>query len=300
MAPYREFLLPDLRIKLRAAAIGLVIAGVSTLASAGPNETEKGPALLALGDSLAFGYITQAGFAYVNPNNFIGYPAYVGADLHLDTVNASCPGEATGSFYSGTMPDYGCRSFRAKAPLHVAYAGSQFEFATNFLTTHPRTQLVTIGLGANDIFLLEAGCSNSSNFILCVETGLPAVLAGISSNMDIILRGLRATGYKGALMVVNYYSPDYTDPFETGIITEVNAALAAVAGNNGALLANAFSAFQTAASTPFAGGNTCMAGLLNVNPQNNFLCDVHPAQSGQNLLADVVEAATGRRDRALE
>jgi lysophospholipase L1-like esterase len=157
--------------------------------------------------------------------------------------------------------------------------------------------LVTIGLGANDVFLLEAGCSNATNFILCVETGLPAVLAGISSNLDIILRGLRATGYRGVIMVVNYYSPDYTDPVQTGIVSAVNGTLATVAGNNGALVADAFSAFQTAALTSFAGGRTCMAGLLNVNPQNNLLCDVHPAQSGQQLLADVVEDATGLRAR---
>jgi lysophospholipase L1-like esterase len=297
MAPFRKLLLSDLAIKLRAAAIGLAMAAVTPLASAGADETEKGPALLALGDSVVFGYITQDGFAYVNPNNFIAYPAYVGADLHLDAVNAACPGETTGSFFSGTMPDYGCRSFRAKAPLHVAYVGSQFEFATNFLTTHPQTQLVTVGLGANDIFLLEAACSNATNFILCVETGLPGVLAGISSNMDIILRGLRATGYGGVIAVINYYSPDYSDPVQTGIVSAVNATLAAVAGNNGALVADVFSAFQTAASTSFAGGKTCMAGLLNVNPQNNLLCDVHPAQSGHQLLAGVVEDAIGRRAR---
>jgi lysophospholipase L1-like esterase len=294
MASYRIFFSSDLAIKLRAAAIGLVLAGAAPLASAGANEAGRGPALLALGDSVVFGYITQDGFDYVNPHNFIGYPLYVGAELRLDAVNASCPGETTGSFISETMPDNGCRAFRASAPLHTTYTGSQLEFATKFLTTHPWTQLVTIGLGANDVFLLEAACSNS---VPCVETGLPAVLAGISSNMDIVLRALRATGYRGVLMVVNYYSLDYTDPVETGIINAINGTLATVAGNNGAVLADAFTAFQKAASTSFAGGKTCLAGLLNVNPQNNLLCDVHPAQSGQQILADVVEAATGRLGR---
>lgn len=35
---------------------------------------------------------------------------------------------------------------------------------------------------------------------------------------------------------------------------------------------------------------TCRAGLLNASPQNQFLCDVHPSQSGQQLLSDTVEA----------
>jgi len=292
MTQHGELLSSYLPIKLRAAAFGLMMAAVALPATAGTSDEQQGPAMLALGDSVVFGYITQDGFAYVNPRNFIGYPQYVGFRLHLDAVNASCPGETTGSFISATMPDNGCRSFRAQAPLHVAYAGTQLQFATSYLSSHPQTQLVTIGLGANDVFLLEAACANA---IPCIEAGLPSVLAGISSNMDVILRSLRAAHYKGAIVVVNYYSLDYTSAVDTGIASAINQTLAAVAGNNGALVADAFSAFQTAASTSFAGGNTCMAGLLNVYPQNSTLCDVHPAQSGQQLLADVVEATTGQR-----
>jgi lysophospholipase L1-like esterase len=38
-----------------------------------------------------------------------------------------------------------------------------------------------------------------------------------------------------------------------------------------------------------AGGHTCAAGLLNASPANQYLCDVHPSQSGQQLLASTVE-----------
>jgi lysophospholipase L1-like esterase len=100
---------------------------------------------------------------------------------------------------------------------------------------------------------------------------------------------LRATGFRGVLMVVNYYSVDYTDPVQTGFTVAINQTLAEVAAAYGAVIADAFSAFQTAASTPFAGGKTCMAGLLNASPANQFLCDVHPSQSGQQLIADTVE-----------
>ncbi|HKA73691.1 MAG TPA: hypothetical protein VKE26_17910 [Xanthobacteraceae bacterium] len=66
-----------------------------------------------------------------------------------------------------------------------------------------------------------------------------------------------------------------------------------VAAANGAVVADAFTAFRAAASTPFAGGKTCTPGLLNVKPfdPTQTLCDVHPSQSGQKLLADTVEAA---------
>jgi lysophospholipase L1-like esterase len=279
-------------IKLGVAAVGLLMAGAATFASGNLTAPEEARPYLALGDSLAFGFITQAGFEYLNANNFLGYPDYVGAELHMKTVNAACPGETSGSFMSASVTDEGCRSFRASgAPLHVAYAGTQLAFATTFLRTHPETRLVTIALGANDLILLQNACATSTDPTTCIQTGLAAVLAGVSSNMDMILRGLRATGFSGPLIVVNYYSPDYTDALVTEATAALNQTVAAVAGVHGAVVADGFSAFQRAASNPFAGGKTCMTGLLNASPQNQYLCDKHPSQSGHQLLAQVVEAS---------
>jgi lysophospholipase L1-like esterase len=278
---------------IRAATAGVLVAVAAMFVSTTSSADEEGSAYLALGDSVAFGFITQAGFEYLNPNNFIAYPAYVGAALHLKTVNSACPGETSGSFISASVPDDGCRSFRARAPLHVAYAGTQLAFATTFLQTHPETRLVTIALGANDLILLQDACASAPDPTTCVEAALPAVLAGVSSNMDTILRGLRATGFEGPLIVVNYYSPDYTNALVTGATAALNQTAAAVAGVHGAVIADAFSAFQKAASNPFAGGKTCMTGLLNASPQNQYLCDKHPSQSGHQLLSAVVEAVRG-------
>jgi lysophospholipase L1-like esterase len=263
-------------------------AGAASLASAAPPAAPGNGSFLALGDSLAFAYIAQDGYAYVNPNNFIGYAEYVGEDLRLDTANAACPGETTSGFLSSTGSDYFCRPFRAAYPLHVAYPSTQLAFATDFLATHKQARLVTIGLGANDILLLQSVCGGD---VACIQAGLPAVLTTIALNMTSILNSVHATGFGGVLMVVNYYSLDYTDVLETSIVTLLNQTLAAVAAANGAVVADAFSAFQTAASTPFAAGKTCKTGLLNGNPQDQSLCDDHPSQSGHRLLADTIEAA---------
>jgi lysophospholipase L1-like esterase len=270
---------------------GLLMAGIVTLTSVSPCAAEDSASYLALGDSVAFGFITQAGFEYLNADNFVGYPAYVGAERRLKTINAACPGETSGSFRSASVADNGCRSFRATAPLHVAYPGTQLAFATNFLSIHPETRLVTIALGANDLILLLDGCANAPVPTRCVEAGLPEMRAAVSSNMDSILGSLRATGFSGPLIVVNYYSPDYTDALVTGATAAVNQAVAAVAGVHGAVVVDAFSTFQRAASNPFAAGKTCMTGLLNASPQNQSLCDKHPSQSGHQLLADVIKAA---------
>jgi hypothetical protein len=60
-------------------------------------------------------------------------------------------------------------------------------------------------------------------------------------------------------------------------------------------VADAFTAFQQA--TAAAGGNTCHAGLLNTTPGNQATCDVHPTQSGAELLAQsVIDAYQSNSD----
>lgn len=272
------------RVRTFLLILCLLVAGAS---AAMPSESSPRP-YLALGDSVVFGFITQAGFEYVNPTNFIGFPDYVGRDLRLNDVNAGCPGETTASFLSATAPDLGCRAFRSQAPLHVSYGSTQSSFALSFLAKHRRTRLVTIMLGANDLFLLEEACAGDQT---CIANGLPAVLATISTNMATILSEIRGTGFKGAIVVENYYSVDYSDASGTAVTQLLNQAIAAPATSFGAVVADVFTAFQLAATNPFAGGQTCKAGLLNASPQNQFLCDVHPSQSGQRLIAGAVEAA---------
>ncbi len=263
-------------------ALALCLVGVSTMALA---EGGRGT-MLSLGDSVVFGYITQDGPAYLNADNFIAYPHIAGNALRLDTVNASCPGETTAGFLSSTGPDNGCRAYRSRFPLHESYSSTQLNFALAYLGAHKRqTRLVTLSLGANDGFLLIARCNNDPT---CIQNGLPGTLAGVYANLNTILSNLRATGFNGVLMVVNYYSTDYSDASGTALTAALNQTLAAAAAAHGAVVADAFTAFQHAAAP--VGGKTCFAGLLNGNPANQVACDVHPSVTGQRLLAKTVEA----------
>lgn len=247
---------------------------------------------LALGDSVAFGYITEDGYAYVNPDNFIGYPEHLSHLLHMDVVNAACPGEATGGFISPKGADNGCVPYKANFPLHVPYLGAptQLAFATTLLhREHREVRLVTLQLGANDGFLLEASCNNDPT---CIGAGVPALLAKVATNLGTIIADLRASGYAGPVILVNYYSTDYSDPNATALVSALNGAIAQAAAASGSPVADLFTAFKNAAAP--AGGKTCVAGLLNVDPANSALpgatCDVHPSQSGQRLIARTVAA----------
>jgi hypothetical protein len=219
----------------------------------------------------------------------MGYPEFVGRDLKLNAVNASCPGEASGGFLVAAPGgnDNGCRPFKANFPLHVSYgaATTQMAFATNFLRTHPDTRLVSLGLGANDLFILERTCGGDQ---ACLISGL----AAMSANIGTILANIRATGYHGVLEVVNYYSLDYGDPTQVGGAQLLNHFVTATASAHGAVVADVFTAMQTAASA--AGGHTCVAGLLNIGTSSPAPaapnCDVHPSLAGQQVIAQTVES----------
>lgn len=274
----------------RVRFLSLALVAIIIASLAGSAQAQAAP-YLALGDSVNFGFIFQAGFEYVNPHNFLGYPSYAGPNLGFAQKNAACPGETTGSFLSSTAPDLGCREFKSEFPLHVFYSSTQLAYAKQFLISHPQTALVTLLLGANDVFLLEQSCGGNAT---CIRNGLPAVLGKITTNLRIIINDIKATGYKGRILLLNYYSVDYTNVVETSITQALDQAIAAAGAATHVHVVDVFSAFGIAAfGFPKALGNTCHAGLLNVNPNDptQLTCDVHPSQSGQQLLAATLEAA---------
>jgi len=117
---------------------------------------------------------------------------------------------------------------------------------------------------------------------------LPQVLTALETNLAAILGHLRAAGFKGIIVVINYYSVDYSDANQTAITAALDQALKIAASVDAAtVVADVFTAFQGIAAS--AGGHTCNVGLLNASAQNQFVCDIHPSQSGQKLIARTVQ-----------
>ncbi|HET7013507.1 MAG TPA: SGNH/GDSL hydrolase family protein [Streptosporangiaceae bacterium] len=266
--------------------------------SSGPSPSasasdQGGPDYLALGDSVAFGYqpasVTSVS-KYLNAANFAGYPNDVAKALHLHLVNASCPGETTASMIDKSAPNVGCESnpngglgYRSFAPLHVAYRGSQLAFAVRYLRQHPQTKLVTIDIGANDLFLCE-----DKNADHCAGSDFGTTLATINKNLDEILGAVRGQGgYRGTLVVMNYYALTYGTSQASVGIASLNTTLARAAAKYGGRVADAFGAFKTASAG--VGGDTCKAGLRIKLPSGD--CDLHPTARGHEVLATAVERA---------
>ncbi|MFG1639994.1 SGNH/GDSL hydrolase family protein [Amycolatopsis sp. NPDC049252] len=149
------------RTFLASTAIAVTLTGLATApADAG------GRSYLALGDSVAFGYRPGAVTPvsdYLNAANFRGYAENYASLRGLRLANASCPGETTGSFLKAGAQSNGCENsvgspvgYRTTFPLHVTYAGTQLDYATRYLRTHQDTKLVTLNIGANDMFVCQA------------------------------------------------------------------------------------------------------------------------------------------------
>ena len=240
---------------------------------------------LALGDSVPLGFRGGAGSDFSDADNFVGYPELVGEELGLDVVNASCPGETTASFLDATAQSNGCQNtlgsgdgYRSAYALHVDYDSpqqSQLDFALGRLTEDDGVELVTLQIGANDGFI----CQRTTASRCSAPSDIMALAQAAQANLRTILSTLRAE-YDGQIVVVTYYALNYADVF--GAATrQLDNAIAQVAGENRADVADGYLAFQSAAEA--AGGDSQAAGLVLPN-------DVHPSEAGQRLLADAVLA----------
>src|SRR3954453_16612566 len=204
------------------AVAGLVGGTTPALAAsdAASDATRHGPAYLALGDSVPFGYIGNRPDLYPDPDNLVGYPDRVADEFDLRLRNPSCPGATTDSFIDPAAQSNGCENrldsdigYRDLYPLHVTYEGSQLDYAVQTLDHGSHIRLVTLQLGANDGFICLApnACATPE--------GLAALTAHVQVNLNTILSTLRDEGhYWGRIVVVTYYALDYTDPAEVAFI----------------------------------------------------------------------------------
>jgi lysophospholipase L1-like esterase len=252
-----------------------------------------GSQYLALGDSVTFGYMEPTVVPapnYANAASFPGYPEQLGARLRLSVANASCPGETSASLINASAPSNGCENGPSHNPadnyrdnpLHVKYTGSQLAFALSYLHSHHNVRLITLLIGANDFFLCQEttsdGCASEQN----------ATAAAVTKNIHTILSAIRAKAhYTGQLVIVNYYSLNYSSASINAQSQLLNQVQDAAAKPFGVKIADGYGELQ--AATAHSGDNTCTAGLLTQLSAGG--CGIHPSYAGQALLAQALEKA---------
>ena len=281
--------------KLAPLAIVLLLIGKPMAAGNEGNFT-----YLALGDSVAFGLnptllTTQPP---PTPSEFTGYPEVLANFEHLlqskKEVNAACPGETSTSFMTAGAPDYGCNSagpqgqppFKTWIGLHTNYPGmTQLDFAVSELSSNKHINLVTLGIGSNDFFLLVGACASDPDPQGCVNTRMPGLLQTFTQNLTHILTAIRSDAhYNGTIILVGYYSPSLQ---LIPVALALNSVMLAVGPQFQTHYADGLTAFQLAA-LPY-GGDVCKAGLLvRLDPTT---CDIHPSPKGRDILAATVLVA---------
>ncbi|HEV2252149.1 MAG TPA: SGNH/GDSL hydrolase family protein [Streptosporangiaceae bacterium] len=279
------------------AALGLVAGLMSALPASATPAT--GPAAngtyLALGDSVAFGYVPPEAVPppnYQDAHSFVGYPEDVAQALRIRVSNASCPGETTDSMLVTGVVSNGCENslgssigYRTQFPLHVQYDGTQMEYALKYLAVHSHTRLVTIDIGANDVFLCQKTTMNG-----CTSTAeIQTVLQEIQTNLTAIYAQIRDVAhYRGLLVALTYYSLSYA-PGQVAGTELLDSAIASVTEKFGGEVADGFVAFEGPSLA--AGGSPCAAGLLIKLPDGT--CNIHPSPAGHLLLARAIEQVVG-------
>ena len=284
-----------LRVYLKVVSIAVLASFAITTLEAQKKEKPY----LALGDSVPFGFIPPPPITTVPEGDlaqYHGYPQFVAAGLSLNLANASCVGETSSSFLKVGAPDLGCELWRANLPMFVTYSGpmeSQMDFAVAYLRANPKTQLVTITIGGNDLGLLQANCTtpnaSATDIQKCMLAGAPAVYAKFSTNLLEIYSSIRNTAhYQGQIVAVNYSSLNYSDPFITGLLATLDAIMQGITGAFGGQVADVFLAFQ-AASVP-GGGYPCApnVGLAYIQSTNPLTCNPHPTTAGHQLISKLV------------
>ena len=277
--------------------LGLTLAFGAGAASAKPGKHfHKGGTYLALGDSVAFGYVPPNAVPtpnYLDAQSFVGYPEFLARHLKEKVANASCPGETSTSMLVAGAPSNGCENepgspvgYRTLFPLHVAYAGTQMQYALQYLATHKQTRLITIDIGANDAFL----CQETTADQCTSPAELVAVSNEITTNLGTIFHDLRDVAhYRGPIVALSYYSLSYSDPASIQSAEFLNSAISSATTAEGGIVADGFGAFQGPSDA--AGGDPCAAGLLIKLPDGT--CNIHPSPLGHKLLAAAIAKALG-------
>jgi lysophospholipase L1-like esterase len=113
---------------------------------------------------------------------------------NLTHVKLGCPGETTEQFFGGDNL-FGNPS--ACAELYET--GTQFGDAEAVIA-EGSVSLITIDIGVNDITQTLTLCQGEPS---CITAAIP----GIASRVGDVIGALRATGYEGPIVAMNYYNP---------------------------------------------------------------------------------------------
>ncbi len=287
---------------LLGALLALAVIGAAPVAAA----KKSGGTYLALGDSVPAG--TQQPMPFTND----GYPNVLFDKLQKthgfdDFVNLACPADDSNEMIDGDAgPAGGSVCYGESAPIPFG-APSQLEAAeAAILAAGGDVRLITLTIGANDIFL----CENSTD-PNCINEKLSDWAANLST--QIIPRLRHAAGDDVPIVAMNYYNPDLAfwlttpedlqDVYLAGQLEFSGTGNAFIGGTYAVLgvpvvdVADAFSTFKTNGGVPKNVKEVCRLTLMCEKDGGDYVLsdyrpdlpgpqtDIHPSDKGHEIIA---------------
>jgi lysophospholipase L1-like esterase len=252
---------------------------------------------LALGDSLAFGETTFT----QNPSNgdrgyvadYANFLATQNGGVAPNVVSLGIDGETTSSFLTGTgrvisiagMTDQQLAAWNTNYtnPAVSQNQMMQQEILSAQAAGNP-VGVVTISLGANDLFKLAADPTFLAATPAVQQQMLAATLNQVGSTYAVMLAEIHALDPTAKVYAVGEYNPFPATPsnplnaFAATAIQGLNASIQSVAGKWGATYVDTY--------TPFV-GNEAQYTYMTVVPG-----DVHPNALGYSVIAQQLINAT--------
>lgn len=297
---------------LLGALLALAIIGAAPVGA----SAERGGTYLALGDSVPAGTQQPLPFtdnAYTNVL-FSKLQKTHGFD---DFVNLACPADDSNEVIDGDDgPNGGSLCYGEFAPFAFG-AQSQLEAAEAVLAADDDVRLITLTIGANDIFL----CGDAPS-----EECIAGVLGQWAVNVNQIIARLRAAAPGVPIVAMNYYSPDlafwlttpeaFQDLYLEGVLNFAAGGNAFIASVYGALgvpvvdVAGAFKTFETTGEVPKNVKEVCQLTLMCEKQSGSYVLsdydpgtpgpqtDIHPSNTGHDTIAKAFEKLI-QRERLL-
>jgi lysophospholipase L1-like esterase len=284
---------PERKVGMRRSVIATAISLLVLASNAGP-ASAAAPRFnppksyyLALGDSVTYGYQASKIAPGFTAEDFgTGYVDVFAAQLRsiqptIEVVNYGCPGESSTTFSEG-----GCPVVGTGFPLHDAFSGPQLDAALSFLRAHPgEVSPITITLWGNDVRELVSGCGFD---LACIRAGAPAMITGLVSNLDTVLRRLRATAPNAEIIVTGAWD-SFVGNFAIAdpLFIAMNAAIADAVARDGARFADVFPIFNPQGDEAAETAAICTLLLICIEG------DSHPSDAGYRAIANAVFDASG-------
>jgi lysophospholipase L1-like esterase len=282
-------------MKLRLSILGVLCAVIGVMLAAFVGATaaraDDSPTTyyVSLGDSLARGFQPNGDLTH-------GYAEQLYASLaadqpKLELVKLGCGGESTVSMRFGSQdPTVVSSCGTPRYYKHVLYPkGTQLAEAVSFLQAHKgKVALVTIDIGANDLFRVDA----RGNAVTCLfeQAGCATQTATLADNLTAILTELRAAAGPAVPIVGMSYYDLYAplcvaDPsllFVCGRVDVIDSAIVDTYATAGDPVADVAGAFEN--------GNLVNAAA-HVCAWTWFctLGDVHANTAGYGVIAQAFE-----------